>query len=250
VHLRARDYDPATGQFLTVDPAVDSTRQPYAYTGNSPLQLTDPSGLDAWGDYVEVIWGNSSMGRVEASVNSGTSLYEAIVMEYNPVYHIIHGVDAAVRHAQAGCWELVGNDLLEVAGGIVGVVAIAFGGASIIGKIGTAARAAARTTSAVEPSVMIGGGRTVVIGEDMSGRVQPYADSIGAHTYKPDPSAPRTEWMQNNENWINQIMDEGWTIIDRGPAPGRANYPNPTSEYYVMELREILRRTYDKYFKL
>jgi RHS repeat-associated protein len=45
VHLRARDYDPGTGQFLTYDPAVDATRQPYAYTGNNPLQRTDPSGL-------------------------------------------------------------------------------------------------------------------------------------------------------------------------------------------------------------
>lgn len=46
VHLRARDYDPATGQFLTVDPAVDQTRQPYAYVGNNPLSRTDPTGLD------------------------------------------------------------------------------------------------------------------------------------------------------------------------------------------------------------
>ena len=45
IYLRARDYDPTTGQFLTVDPLVDSTLQPYAYTANSPLTGTDPSGL-------------------------------------------------------------------------------------------------------------------------------------------------------------------------------------------------------------
>jgi RHS repeat-associated protein len=45
VYLRARDYDPATGQFLTLDPAVDLTRQPYAYAGNNPVLSTDPSGL-------------------------------------------------------------------------------------------------------------------------------------------------------------------------------------------------------------
>ena len=39
IHLRARDYDPATGQFLTVDPKVDETRQPYAYAANNPLQF-------------------------------------------------------------------------------------------------------------------------------------------------------------------------------------------------------------------
>jgi RHS repeat-associated protein len=45
VYLRARDYDPSTGQFLTVDPAVDTTGQPYAYVANDPLTLTDPTGL-------------------------------------------------------------------------------------------------------------------------------------------------------------------------------------------------------------
>ena len=47
VYLRARDYDPTTGQFLVVDPAVSSTGQPYAYAGNNPLLLSDPLGLDA-----------------------------------------------------------------------------------------------------------------------------------------------------------------------------------------------------------
>jgi RHS repeat-associated protein len=45
LYLRARDYDPTTGQFLTVDPAITTTHQPYAYAGNNPLQNTDPSGL-------------------------------------------------------------------------------------------------------------------------------------------------------------------------------------------------------------
>lgn len=44
-YLRARDYDPVTGQFLQVDPAVDSTHEPYAYVAGDPLALTDPTGL-------------------------------------------------------------------------------------------------------------------------------------------------------------------------------------------------------------
>jgi RHS repeat-associated protein len=44
VYLRARDYDPATAQFLTVDPAVDTTREPYAYVANDPLGDTDLTG--------------------------------------------------------------------------------------------------------------------------------------------------------------------------------------------------------------
>ncbi len=48
---RARDYDPATAQFLTVDPALDVTHQPYAYVANNPLLLTDPLGLYSCDDY-------------------------------------------------------------------------------------------------------------------------------------------------------------------------------------------------------
>jgi RHS repeat-associated protein len=43
-YLRARFYDPATGQFLTRDPAEELTRQPYAYAGDDPVNSVDPSG--------------------------------------------------------------------------------------------------------------------------------------------------------------------------------------------------------------
>jgi RHS repeat-associated protein len=43
-NLIGRYYDPATGQFLSVDPLVDETRQPYAYTGDDPVNDTDPIG--------------------------------------------------------------------------------------------------------------------------------------------------------------------------------------------------------------
>jgi len=44
-YLQARYYDPATQQFLTMDPQVAQTKQPYAYTGSNPVNGTDPTGL-------------------------------------------------------------------------------------------------------------------------------------------------------------------------------------------------------------
>ncbi|MGA8681342.1 MAG: RHS repeat-associated core domain-containing protein, partial [Acidimicrobiales bacterium] len=44
VYLIGRYYDPATGQFLSVDPDVDETDQAYAYTGGDPVSESDPSG--------------------------------------------------------------------------------------------------------------------------------------------------------------------------------------------------------------
>ena len=49
IYLRARVYDPATAQFLTVDPAVAVTREPYNYAGDNPVNRRDPDGLSAEG---------------------------------------------------------------------------------------------------------------------------------------------------------------------------------------------------------
>ncbi|MFJ3907307.1 RHS repeat-associated core domain-containing protein [Streptomyces vinaceus] len=49
VHLGAREYDPATGRFISVDPIVDfnepKQQNPYVYANNSPVTFSDPSGL-------------------------------------------------------------------------------------------------------------------------------------------------------------------------------------------------------------
>jgi RHS repeat-associated protein len=45
IYLINRYYDPGTGQFLSVDPAIGKTGQPYGYTGGDPVNATDPNGL-------------------------------------------------------------------------------------------------------------------------------------------------------------------------------------------------------------
>ncbi len=44
-YMRARYYDGASAQFTSRDAAVNSTRQPYAYVADNPINGTDPSGL-------------------------------------------------------------------------------------------------------------------------------------------------------------------------------------------------------------
>ncbi|MCS0639222.1 polymorphic toxin-type HINT domain-containing protein [Streptomyces sp. LP05-1] len=48
-HIGAREYDPATGQFLSVDPLLTLDQHQslngYSYANNTPVTLSDPSGL-------------------------------------------------------------------------------------------------------------------------------------------------------------------------------------------------------------
>jgi RHS repeat-associated protein len=44
IYLRAREYDPATAQFLSVDPEVEATRSPYEYATDDPANVGDPGG--------------------------------------------------------------------------------------------------------------------------------------------------------------------------------------------------------------
>jgi RHS repeat-associated protein len=44
LYLINRYYDPATGQFLSVDSAVIQTGEPYEYAGGNPVSNTDPTG--------------------------------------------------------------------------------------------------------------------------------------------------------------------------------------------------------------
>ncbi|MDG4763440.1 polymorphic toxin-type HINT domain-containing protein [Solwaraspora sp. WMMD406] len=48
-HLGAREYDPRTGRFISVDPIIDvgdpQQMHGYAYANNSPVSFTDPDGL-------------------------------------------------------------------------------------------------------------------------------------------------------------------------------------------------------------
>jgi len=50
IYLRARVYDPATAQFMSVDPLVSETGAPYSYADDSPVNEGDPGGLCAGPD--------------------------------------------------------------------------------------------------------------------------------------------------------------------------------------------------------
>jgi RHS repeat-associated protein len=54
IYLRARTYDPVTAQFLSVDPAVAQTGEPYSYAAGNPVNAADPTGLDMRGGCIDL----------------------------------------------------------------------------------------------------------------------------------------------------------------------------------------------------
>ncbi len=55
IYLRARMYDPATGRFLTEDPAHDGDNW-YVYCSNNPIVFVDPTGFIRIPGYVNGVW--------------------------------------------------------------------------------------------------------------------------------------------------------------------------------------------------
>ncbi|MFD7480938.1 RHS repeat-associated core domain-containing protein, partial [Streptomyces sp. NPDC059837] len=68
-HIGAREYDPATGRFLSVDPVLAAddheSLNGYAYANNTPVTLADPSGLRPDG----------MCGGASSSCNGGTETW-------------------------------------------------------------------------------------------------------------------------------------------------------------------------------
>ena len=67
-----RYYHPSTGQFISVDPLVAQTRQPYAYTGGDPVNGVDPMGLADCG-WNPICYVGSGIDKANNAVNSAAS---------------------------------------------------------------------------------------------------------------------------------------------------------------------------------
>jgi RHS repeat-associated protein len=74
-YLRARYYDPQTAQFLSVDPLVGLTQQPYGYAGLDPMNEVDPTGEWGVGDIASGVTRAAGVvvGAARAAWNSVTS---------------------------------------------------------------------------------------------------------------------------------------------------------------------------------
>jgi len=98
IYMRARVYDPATAQFVTVDPEVGTTRAPYNYAGDNPLNTGDPSGRCNANPFSESFWTTGNC--VSESPLNPVPYYEAEVESYENgcgyFASVAHGLEGAV----------------------------------------------------------------------------------------------------------------------------------------------------------
>ncbi|MER7489160.1 polymorphic toxin-type HINT domain-containing protein [Streptomyces sp. NPDC126497] len=148
-HLGAREYDPQLGKFISVDPVIDYTRphqiNGYAYADNSPVTLSDPSGLEpcATTRSANGICGGTSyherspVAKAQAKADGAAQNVEAAKTQQAQakqriktagkalvkIARDILGVDAALDCISSGDVGACGETLLNIAGSFAGGLA-------------------------------------------------------------------------------------------------------------------------------
>nr|BFE77268.1 hypothetical protein GCM10020092_105690 [Actinoplanes digitatis] len=95
-HIGAREYDPATGRFLSVDPVIDfgdpQQLNAYAYGRNNPFAYPDPTGM--W-------WGWSNVGHLALDVVGLVPVFGEVADGINGCWYLAEGnyVDAGLSFA-------------------------------------------------------------------------------------------------------------------------------------------------------
>jgi RHS repeat-associated protein len=126
-YLRARYYDPSTGQFVSADPAVTFTRTPYGYGLANPLNVDDPLGLFSWSHTLKVagavvgVVGLAAAGCVLTACVGDAVVLGGIATTATVTTYVGFGIDAASLYVDCkgggtrDCYETAGQSAIDVA---------------------------------------------------------------------------------------------------------------------------------------
>jgi hypothetical protein len=73
-----RYYDPTTDQFLSIDPDVAITDQPYVFTNDDPLNAEDPIGMDPNRGELETVSATPKTVKIDSPDTFAVALLTAI----------------------------------------------------------------------------------------------------------------------------------------------------------------------------
>jgi hypothetical protein len=101
-----RYYDPATGQFLSVDPAAALTQAPYSYAGDDPMNQADELGLwPSWGDL-------NPVSAAQRAWNDTGGKAVSYVHQHQTAFEVGAGVGLGVLAAATGVGAIVEGSVL------------------------------------------------------------------------------------------------------------------------------------------
>ena len=117
-----RYYDSTSGEFLSVDPDVSETGQPYSAFNSDPMNVTDPLGLEGWycisGQthyYKGNLYGDSGNGKCNGENSQSGAVLEFLAMcAGHPKYCQALAADQSIG---------VGNSIASMAAGTAGASA-------------------------------------------------------------------------------------------------------------------------------
>jgi RHS repeat-associated protein len=181
-YLRARYYDPTTGQFLSLDPLGPLTRDLYGYAGRSPLDRTDPTGMLGFSDITDAV--STGLDAVSEAANVVQVTSDVLAMG-----------SAAVGFEPGAAFFLTVSESAGAIGTAATCANILFGGAT----------ASDCLTTAVINLATFGMGRLAA-----PERVGKYG--VTYHTVN-------DYLIQGGINLCGDIM--GWTFSGQDDAPGR-----------------------------
>jgi len=252
----SRWYDPSIGRFISKDPSAGSLSDPqsqngYVYARNLPTVLVDPTGAASCSD--SLCQGPGVDYYNTANLPSDVSPQLRELCMDNPGFCRTFLRDAGYAFDDAG------NAISPLSGDTGGGSGSTEPSSGSLGSSTPAPSDTGQVTIQVDPTsttepgtagvtTTSTGGRFAVIGEDTPGRVKPFANQYGYEYF--ETSSPRSQWIKENAAWINSRMDNGYTIIDLGPAPGREFYPYVTSPYYAMEQALLAARNYARWLPI
>jgi hypothetical protein len=129
--MRARTYDPATAQFLTRDPWVGITGEPYSYASDNPLTWADPTGRCG-------VWcvGGIVLGGVALATGVGEVVGATVVIGETAVSLGAVSAVAGLAGAGADLKECIGGSNISCVGATVGGLASGGAGLVALGAIG------------------------------------------------------------------------------------------------------------------
>ena len=158
IYLRYRYMDPTIGQFISVDPMLNSTLDAYGYASGNPLQVTDPLGLFSWGEVGSWLYDNA--GTI-STVLSVAAIAASATGVGAPVGLALGALSAGFAFTSAHKNFSEGNTAagwLDVASGALGASAIVAGiktSATVAKTIANGAQSRAQIKAATKVSETI-----------------------------------------------------------------------------------------------